>query len=169
MKSVNDLPLRVCLIALSALLCLMALIPLGALINNRLSEWRFNQAEYAGLAPANALLTRPIMRSNNQVTGIVSEITVATREQSQGFAQATGAIDNIDEMSTHNAQLVQKSKYGLVEAQCAPPASTGASAGARTGRDIHTIGIKAKNSKAEPRKMSSAARVKACWSIMRLI
>ena len=56
MKSVNDLPLRVRLIALSALLCLMALIPLGALINNRLSEWRFNQAEYAGLAPANAVL-----------------------------------------------------------------------------------------------------------------
>jgi methyl-accepting chemotaxis protein len=56
MNSFHNLPLRVRLIALSALLCLMALIPLGALIHNRLGEWRFNQAEYAGLAPANAVL-----------------------------------------------------------------------------------------------------------------
>lgn len=49
------------------------------------------------------------MRSNDQVTGIVSEITAATREQSQGFAQVSGAIDNIDEMTTHNAQLVRES------------------------------------------------------------
>jgi methyl-accepting chemotaxis protein len=57
MNSFHNLPLRVRLMALSALLCLMALIPLGALINNRLGEWRFNQAEFSGLAPANALLT----------------------------------------------------------------------------------------------------------------
>jgi methyl-accepting chemotaxis protein len=50
-----------------------------------------------------------IMHSNDQVTGIVSEITAATREQSQGFAQVSSAIDNIDEMTTHNAQLVQES------------------------------------------------------------
>jgi methyl-accepting chemotaxis protein len=50
-----------------------------------------------------------IMHSNDQVTGIVSEITAATREQSQGFAQVSTAIDNIDQMTTHNATLVQES------------------------------------------------------------
>jgi len=57
MNAFHNLPLRARLMALSALLCLMALIPLGALINNRLGEWRFNQAEFSGLAPANAVLS----------------------------------------------------------------------------------------------------------------
>jgi hypothetical protein len=56
LTALNDLPLRTRLMGLMALLCLMALIPLGGLLNARWAEWQFNLAELNGLAPADALL-----------------------------------------------------------------------------------------------------------------
>ncbi len=56
MNALNHLSLRQRLVGLSALLGVMVLIPLAALVNARIAEWRFNEAEMSGLAPADALI-----------------------------------------------------------------------------------------------------------------
>jgi methyl-accepting chemotaxis protein len=50
-----------------------------------------------------------IMRSNQQVTQIISEISSATRDQSQGFAQVNQAIGQLDDMTTQNSAMVRES------------------------------------------------------------
>ncbi len=50
-----------------------------------------------------------IMRSNEQVTRLISDISAATRDQSQGFLQVNDAIGHLDGMTIHNAAMVQQS------------------------------------------------------------
>ena len=56
-----------------------------------------------------------IMRSNQQVTQIISEISSATRDQSQGFAQVNQAIGQLDNMTTQNSAMVQQSSTAADE------------------------------------------------------
>jgi methyl-accepting chemotaxis protein len=60
-----------------------------------------------------------IMQSNDQVTGIVDEISAATREQSQGFALVSQAVAEIEQMTHQNAHLVRESNTasGALHAQ----------------------------------------------------
>ena len=50
-----------------------------------------------------------IVESIEKVRDIVSEITVATREQSQGIAQINVAINQLDQMTQQNSALVEQS------------------------------------------------------------
>lgn len=50
-----------------------------------------------------------IMRSNQQVTRLISEISSATHDQSQGFSEVNDAIGHLDGMTAHNAAMVQQS------------------------------------------------------------
>ena len=50
-----------------------------------------------------------IVDSIQKVRDIVSEISVATREQSQGIAQINVAINQLDQMTQQNSALVEQS------------------------------------------------------------
>ncbi|RZK99231.1 MAG: methyl-accepting chemotaxis protein [Rubrivivax sp.] len=55
------------------------------------------------------LSMQTIISSNHQVTDIISAISSATREQSEGFARVDSAISELDETTMHNAALVEES------------------------------------------------------------
>ncbi len=48
------------------------------------------------------------MQSVERVTGIMGEIEAAAREQSEGIEQVNKAITQIDEVTQHNAALVEE-------------------------------------------------------------
>jgi methyl-accepting chemotaxis protein-1 (serine sensor receptor) len=48
------------------------------------------------------------MQSVERVTSIMGEIEAAAREQSEGIAQVNKAITQIDEVTQHNAALVEE-------------------------------------------------------------
>ncbi len=50
-----------------------------------------------------------IMRSNQQVTDIIGEISSATQEQSSGFVLVNQSINQLDSMTSQNAALVRES------------------------------------------------------------
>ncbi|HET8871035.1 MAG TPA: methyl-accepting chemotaxis protein [Aquabacterium sp.] len=56
-----------------------------------------------------------IMRSNQQVTDIIGEISSATQEQSSGFALVNQSISQLDAMTTQNAALVRESNQSATE------------------------------------------------------
>jgi methyl-accepting chemotaxis protein len=49
-----------------------------------------------------------VVSSVKRVTGIVEEITVASEEQRHGIVQVNGAINEMDEVTQHNAALVEQ-------------------------------------------------------------
>ncbi|WP_050479220.1 methyl-accepting chemotaxis protein [Herbaspirillum rhizosphaerae] len=49
-----------------------------------------------------------VVASVKRVTGIVEEISVASQEQHQGIVQVSGAINQMDEVTQHNAALVEQ-------------------------------------------------------------
>jgi hypothetical protein len=51
---------------------------------------------------------REAMQSVERVTGIMGEIEAAALEQSEGIAQVNKAITQIDEVTQHNAALVEE-------------------------------------------------------------
>jgi methyl-accepting chemotaxis protein len=50
-----------------------------------------------------------IVRSVQNVTDIIGEITAAAAEQSQGIADVNGAVGQLDQMTQQNAALVEQS------------------------------------------------------------
>jgi methyl-accepting chemotaxis protein len=56
-----------------------------------------------------------IMRSNQQVTQIIGEISAATRDQSQGFAHVNQAIAQLDDMTVRNSAMVRESSSAADE------------------------------------------------------
>ena len=55
------------------------------------------------------LSMQTIISNNHQVTDIISAISSATREQSEGFARLDSAIGELDQATLHNAALVEQS------------------------------------------------------------
>ncbi|WP_395704192.1 methyl-accepting chemotaxis protein [Aquabacterium sp.] len=52
---------------------------------------------------------RELVDSVQRVSSIIGEITLASREQSQGLGQVNGAVNQLDQMTQQNAALVEES------------------------------------------------------------
>ena len=78
---------------------------IGGLISDSVRQ----VGEGTQLAQAAGVTMGEIVASVARVTSIISEITVATSEQSTGLGQVSEAVTNLDQMTQQNAALVEES------------------------------------------------------------
>jgi methyl-accepting chemotaxis protein len=76
-----------------------------------------NVAEGVGLVKQAGSSLTEITDSVRRVADIVSEIAAASQEQAAGIDQVSRAITNMDEMTQHNAALVEETNAALTSAQ----------------------------------------------------
>ncbi|MBW6389718.1 methyl-accepting chemotaxis protein [Billgrantia antri] len=69
----------------------------------------------ASLVKSTGKTMQEIVASIERITGVISEISAGAKEQSQGIAQVNTAVSELDNMTQHNASLVEQTSAAADE------------------------------------------------------
>ncbi|WP_104202186.1 methyl-accepting chemotaxis protein [Billgrantia saliphila] len=69
----------------------------------------------ASLVKSTGKTMQEIVASIERITGVISEISAGAKEQSQGIAQVNTAVSELDNMTQHNASLVEQTSAAAAE------------------------------------------------------
>ncbi|MGQ4879636.1 methyl-accepting chemotaxis protein [Billgrantia sp. LNSP4103-1] len=69
----------------------------------------------ASLVKSTGKTMQEIVTSIERITGVIGEISAGAKEQSQGIAQVNTAVSELDNMTQHNASLVEQTSAAAAE------------------------------------------------------